>query len=216
MVEAMPIVGAMIAEQIAEHFDNSIDNLGQPTSSFWYGPRWAQAATAPSRLHKAFTAQGGIRVPFFASGPGVANGGSVSRAFSTAMDIPLTILDIAGIAHPSHWQGRSVAPTRGQSMRAHLAGKDEAVHRPGSETGWELFGRRAIRRDHYKAIWLRSPEGTAAWQLYDLDADPGEVDDLAGRHPEILAELVAAWDRYVAEAGIIQSPTSLFEMEDGF
>lgn len=99
-------------------------------------------------------------------------------------------------------------------MRTHLASKAEPIHPAGSEMGWELFGRRAIRRDQYKAIWLRSPEGTAAWQLYDLEADPGEVDDLAGQYPELLAELVAAWSRYAAEAGVVESPTSVFEIDE--
>jgi len=214
MVEAMPIVGAMIADQIAKHFDNSIDNLGRPDSCFWYGPRWAQAATAPSRLHKAFTSEGGIRVPFFVSGPGVAGGGRVSRAFATAMDVPATILDLAGVEHPAEWRGKAIAPMLGRSMRAHLADEAAAVHPSGFEAGWELFGRRAIRRDSYKAIWLRSPEGEGRWQLYDLDADPGEIDDLTEQRPAILAELVSAWNRYAAQAGIVDVPASVFEMDD--
>jgi len=214
MVEAMPIVGAMIADQIAKHFDNSIDNLGRPDSCFWYGPRWAQAATAPSRLHKAFTSEGGIRVPFFVSGPGVAGGGRVSRAFATAMDVPATILDLAGVEHPAEWRGKAIAPILGRSMRAHLADEAAAVHPSGFEAGWELFGRRAIRRDSYKAIWLRSPEGEGRWQLYDLDADPGEIDDLTEQRPAILAELVSAWNRYAAQAGIVDVPASVFEMDD--
>lgn len=36
----------------------SLDNLGNYNSFIWYGPRWAQAATAPSRLFKAYTTEG--------------------------------------------------------------------------------------------------------------------------------------------------------------
>ena len=61
IVEAMPLSGAYIVEQVRKHYDNSVDNLGAASSCIWYGPRWAQAATAPSRLHKAFTTEGGIR-----------------------------------------------------------------------------------------------------------------------------------------------------------
>ena len=49
IVEAMPLRGAQIAAQIEKYCDNSLDNLGHATSYIWYGPRWAQAATAPSR-----------------------------------------------------------------------------------------------------------------------------------------------------------------------
>ncbi len=57
IVEAMPLRGPEIEAFVAKHCDNSVDNLGAPTSYAWYGPRWAQAATAPSRLHKAFTTE---------------------------------------------------------------------------------------------------------------------------------------------------------------
>jgi arylsulfatase len=76
-----------------------------------------------------------------------------------------------------------------------------------------LFGRRAIRRDHWKAIWLRQPEGEGAWELFDLTADPGETDDLAQREPATLAELIAAWERYAADTGVVGVPASIFEME---
>lgn len=214
MVEAMPIVGAMIEEQITRHFDNSVANLGRPTSCCWYGPRWAQAATAPSRLHKSFPTEGGIRVPFFACGPGIAADGAVSDAFATAMDVPATLLDWAGIPMPARHEGRAVAPMRGRSMARHLAGGSDAVHAEGAETGWELFGRRAIRRGHWKALWMRKPEGVAAWQLYDLAADPGEIHDRAADRPDILRGLIEAWDRYAAGAGVLDQPVSLFETDE--
>ncbi len=59
IVEALPLRGAQIGALIEKYCDNSLDNLGRPNSFTWYGPRWAQAATAPSRLHKAFTTEGG-------------------------------------------------------------------------------------------------------------------------------------------------------------
>jgi arylsulfatase len=212
MVEAMPIVGKMIEAQIAEHFDNSLDNLGRPTSCSWYGPRWAQAATAPSRLHKSFPTEGGIRVPFFACGPGIAGGG-ISHAFSTAMDVPLTILEAAGLGFPSSYRGRAVAQPLGNSMLPHLRTGEGEVHPAGTETGWELFGRRAVRRDGWKALWMRGPEGTGTWQLYDLKADPGETQDRARDRPELLAELIEAWQRYVAQVGVVESPVSVFELD---
>jgi arylsulfatase len=213
IVEAMPIVGPKIQAQVDRLFDNSLENLGRPTSCCWYGPRWAQAATAPSRLHKSFTTQGGIRVPAFVSGAGVGRDGEISDAFATAMDVPATLLDWAGVEHPARYAGRAVAPMRGRSMAAHLAGATTAIHPADTETGWELFGRRGIRRGRWKAIWLRPPEGEARWELFDLAADPGETDDLAAREPQVLAELVEAWGRYVRETGVVETPTSLYELD---
>jgi arylsulfatase A-like enzyme len=47
-----------------------------------------------------------------------------------------------------------------------------------------------------------------SWQLYDLEQDPGETQDLAVKHPEKLDELVKHWDGYVIEVGVAaQAPS---------
>ena len=213
IVEAMPLLGAHISAQIEKHCDNSLDNLGRPNSFIWYGPRWAQAATAPSRLHKAFTTEGGIRVVGFITWSGFARQGQIGTAFATVMDIAPTVLELAGAEHPgTRYRGREVAPMRGRSLVGYLSGDTDAVHDADTHTGWELFGRRAIRQGDWKALHLPEPYGTGAWQLYDLAADPGEIDDLAGSRPEILAGLLRLWDRYVEENGVIVDPISVFEV----
>ena len=218
IVEAMPLHGARIAAQIEKYCDNSLDNLGRPSSFIWYGPRWAQAATAPSRLHKAFTTEGGIRVVGFVTWPGFARQGEIGSAFATVMDIAPTVLELAGVAHPEadsqgRYQGREVEPMRGRSLVGYLSGAAEVVHDADTGTGWELFGRRAVRQGYWKALYLPAPYGPGTWQLYDLSADPGEIDDLAASRPEKLAELLGLWDRYVEESGVILDPVSVYEVD---
>jgi arylsulfatase A-like enzyme len=214
IVEAMPLRGAQIAAQIEKHCDNSLDNLGGPTSYIWYGPRWAQAATAPSRLHKAFTTEGGIRVVGFATWPGFARQGQIGTAFATVMDIAPTVLELACVAHPgTAYRGREVVPMRGRSMVTYLSDAADAVHDADTGTGWELFGRRAIRQGAWKALYLPAPYGPGAWQLYDLSRDPGEIDDLAASQPDKLAELLGLWDRYVEENGVVLDPVSVYEVD---
>jgi arylsulfatase A-like enzyme len=223
IVEAMPLRGAQIAAQIEKYCDNSLDNLGRPTSFIWYGPRWAQAATAPSRLHKAFTTEGGIRVVGFATWPGFARQQEIGTAFATVMDIAPTVLELAGVAHPGaanegryrggRYQGREVAPMLGRSLVGYLSGAADSVHDAVTGTGWELFGRRAIRQGDWKALLLPEPYGPGTWQLYDLATDPGETNDLAAVHCDKLAELVTLWDRYVEENGVILEPISVFDAD---
>jgi len=214
IVEAMPLLGPQIAAQIEKYCDNSLDNLGGPTSYIWYGPRWAQAATAPSRLHKAFTTEGGIRVVGFVTWPGFARQEQVGTAFATVMDIAPTVLELAGITHPgTAYRDREVVPMRGRSLVAYLSGTADAVHDADTGTGWELFGRRAIRQGNWKALYLPAPYGPGTWQLYDLSRDPGEIDDLAGSQPEKLAELLELWECYVQENGVILDPVSVFEVD---
>lgn len=113
--EAYPLVKGPLLEHIRKYYNNDLDNIGAGDSFVWYGPRWAQAATAPSRLYKLYTTEGGVRVPCIARYPGCALG--IKHDFATVMDIAPTLLDLAGIKHPApEYQGREVAPMRGTSM----------------------------------------------------------------------------------------------------
>ena len=40
--------------------------------------------------------------------------------------------------------------------------------------------------------------------MYRLDEDPGEVNDLAGKQPDKVAELVEAWERWALEYGVVE------------
>lgn len=214
IVEAMPIIGRHFAQQIARHCDNSLDNAGRPGSYIWYGPRWAQAATAPSRLVKTYTTEGGIRVPAFIRYPKGKRNGGIGTAFATAMDIAPTLLDLAGVRHPgTFYRGREIFEMRGRSLRSWLDARTHRIHPPGTSTGWELFGRRAIRKDDWKAVYVPDAAGRSRWQLYDLSRDRGEVQDLAEAYPEKLIELLALWERYRDENGVIEEAISAFDAD---
>jgi arylsulfatase A-like enzyme len=203
LLEALPIFGPDLQKFIREYYDNSLDNVGRGNSYVWYGPRWAQAATAPSRLYKAFTTEGGIRVVAFAHDPALARSGEIGSAFATAMDVLPTILERAGVAHPgTQHRGREVAEVKGRSLLPYLNREADHVHGASHVTGWELFGRRAIRQGDWKAVFIPAPAGPNVWQLYDLARDPGEIHDLAQAEPERLAALLRHWENYVAENGV--------------
>ncbi|WP_043311169.1 arylsulfatase [Pseudomonas sp. ML96] len=205
LLEAFPKFGPNLQSFLDAHYDNSLDNIGNANSYVWYGPRWAQAATAPSKLFKAFTTQGGIRVPALIRYPEFARqGGQISGAFSTVMDVTPTILDLAGVRHPgTRWNGRDVAALRGKSWLGYLSGETSEVHDDDTVTGWELFGMRGVRKGQWKAVYIPRPLGPASWQLYDLSKDPGETTDLAQSEPSKLAALIEHWDDYAEETGVV-------------
>jgi arylsulfatase len=203
-LEALPIVGKRAQRFIGKHYDNSLDNVGRANSYVWYGPRWAQAATAPSRQYKLFTSQGGIRVPAFITWPGLHLQGAVSHEFSTVMDIVPTLLELAGATHPgTRYQGRDVLPIRGRSLLPYLQGEQAQPHTQDETTGWELFRARAMRQGEWKALYIPKPDGLGRWQLYNLNRDPGEIHDLADAEPERLRGLIEHWQRYVDETGVL-------------
>ena len=88
-------------------------------------------------------------------------------------------------------------------MAALLQGTSDRVHDADYAMGWELFGRRALRLGDWKIVWIWEPYGEGRWWLFDLSEDPAETRDLAAENPEKLAELVAAWDEYASDNGIV-------------
>ncbi|KAK0922197.1 hypothetical protein LTS16_013643 [Friedmanniomyces endolithicus] len=225
--EAYPIVQGSMIQHLQRYYDNRLENLGRGNSFIWYGPRWAQAATAPSRLYKAFTTEGGVRVPFLAKfptgfGSGEQKEGGITNAFSTVMDLAPTILEMAGVPHPSPdgkgtYQGRPVVSMRGRSMVPFLTdpSSTRTIHPADFIHGWETCGRAAVRCGDFKIVFIPAPKGPEKWQLYNLARDPGEIHDLAAQDPERLARMVKMWDRYVLESGVVPLAPALGEWMEG-
>ncbi|TKY84704.1 hypothetical protein EX895_005784 [Sporisorium graminicola] len=205
LLEALPVMGPHIAQVIRKFYDNSYDNIGRKNSFTYYGPQWAQASTAPSRMYKAWITEGGIRCPCLIRYPGFAKqNGSIVSNFTTVMDILPTLLQLAGTQHPgSTFRGRPVLQPKGQSWVPFLTNTSEQIHGDDHVTGWELFGQQAIRKGNWKAVFIPAPNGPERWQLYNIEKDPGETEDLAESHAKILDDLIQHWTEYVAETGTI-------------
>lgn len=210
--EAYPLVQSGVLPHLQRYYDNSLENLGNYNSFIWYGPRWAQAATAPSRLYKAYTTEGGVRVPFVARFPrnGTAaaaphaTSNSITDQFATVMDLAPSILDMAGVSHPAPtYQNREIVPMRGKSFYPWATGANPRIHEKDFIQGWETCGRAALRFGDWKIVYIPKPKGPEKWQLYNLHEDPGEIHDLAEKYPDRLNQLLKLWDQYVLETGVI-------------
>lgn len=197
------------SEQFVQQYnnaDNSLENLGHDGSMMFYGPGWASAGSTPFYLFKRHMTEGGIRVPFIVSGPGVEHRGSISHELLTVRDVAPTLLELAGSPYPvGSYEGREILPQTGISFAAQLADRRSAIHSETEIFGWELFKRRGVRKGDWKALWLESPFGTDRWQLYNLSVDPGETQDLAQAESEKMAEMITAWNEYASENNVIIS-----------
>jgi len=185
-------------------FDNRVENMGRERSYVWMGPGWAQLSALPHRMYKAFVSQGGIQVPALVKWSGIRARGERHDAFATVMDVLPTLLDLADHAHPgATYAGRTVVEPRGRSMLPLLTGEADSVHGEAFTNGWEAYGRRAFRSGDWKIVWLWDPYGPSRWELFDLDADPGETRDLSEDEPDKLNELLRGWEAFVAETGVV-------------
>jgi len=190
-------------------WDNSrTEDWGGKGTFIQYGPAWAQVGAGPLRMFKGFLSEGGIRTPLIIAGSGVEGSGRISDAFTHVMDVPATILDMAGVDHPRTYLGEPVAALQGKSLGPVLSNRESEIRGASEWFGWELFGNRAIRQGDWKLLWMCEPFGTGEWQLYDLKVDPGETKDLASERPELREELAAHWEEYVKRNNVVLPNTS--------
>ena len=191
-------------EEHLDSFDNSLENRGLVNSFIETGPGWTQASMAPSRLFKAFTAEGGIRAPLIVKLPGaMPNAGTLSHSFFHVRDIMPTILDVAGVEFTQKINGRSVVAMQGSSVADFISGNVEIPYSGADRVGYELFGMKAFFDGDWKILLMPPPFGTGDWQLYNLIEDPGELVDLSNQHPERLVKMIAQWEQYKVENGVL-------------
>ncbi len=194
-------------DQTAEYldsFDNSLENRGLRNSLIEPGPGWAQASMSPSRMFKAFTAEGGIRAPLIVKLPGaMANAGVINHSFVHVRDIMPTILDVVGVEPPREINGHQVVTMHGGSLLDFLGGMVEGPYTGASQVGYELFGMKAYFDGDWKILWMPPPFGPGEWQLYNVKDDPAEIVDLGDQDPTRLAEMIAQWEQYKEDMGVL-------------
>lgn len=183
-------------------YDWRLDNLGERGSLGFIGSEWAAALASPGKLFKFYTTQGGLRVPFVISGPGVVPGTRVAgTAFVT--DVTPTLLELAGVTvSPAPGE---IAMT-GRSLASALAGAPADPATPREWIGTEVAGNAALFRGRYKLSRNATPLSDGQWQVHDLSVDPGETNDLAATQPELLASLLKDYEAYERQMGVLALP----------
>ena len=191
-------------EWVANTFDNSLENVGSADSYATLGPSWARATAAPFRDSKSKISEGGIRVPAFVSLPASLRDASLTQSIDNSymriMDLAPSFIELAGGEPPPTMEGRSL-------LSRWVGG--ESPYGANELVASETYGRRAVQRGKWKALLQGPPYGTGEWQLYDLQADLGEQNDLAEAHPQVLAELVEGWQAYAHRVGVLLPETPI-------
>lgn len=185
-------------------WDNSkIENWGKKGTFIQFGAAWAQVSAGPFRMFKGYQSEGGIRSPMIMAGHGVAGSGRISTALTHVMDVPATILKAANVPYPKTYHDRPIVPLQGKALNAILNNSRAFVRGPSDWFGAEIFGNRAVRQGDWKLLWLCQPAGPNTWQLFNLKADPAEMNDLSSAQPKMKARLIRRWEEYSRTNNVI-------------
>ena len=105
-----------------------------------------------------------------------------------------TCVDISGTDYPATYWGNTIIPSEGQSLKPVFENKT-FIHNP---IGWEHEGNRGFRDGKWKLV-AKSKD----WELYDIEADRTELNNLASVNPEITGEMIAKYEKWASRVGVI-------------
>jgi len=198
------------------------DHLGGPQTYNHYPIGWAMAFNTPYKLFKRYAShEGGIADTAIISWPnGIAAHGEVRDNYINVCDITPTVYDLLGIDPPATVKGVPQKPLDGVSFKVAL---DDPILPTGKETQfYTMLGTRGIWHKGWFAntVHAATPAGWShfgqdRWELFHIEADRSQCDDLAAANPEKLEELKALWfseaDKYnglpLADLNILETMT---------
>jgi arylsulfatase len=195
-----------VNEQVATDEDNMpfLDRWGGPATYPHYSFGWAVAGNTPYRYYKQTTHEGGTRVPLIiAWADGIAARGEIRDQFAYVTDITPTLLDVLDAPLAETVNDVDQAPLEGRSLVASFTDpeardtiRNQYVEIFGSKGLWSDDGW-AIVTTHRIHTWGSTVVApvNAPWQLYNLNVDPGQTNDVAAEYPERVASMAAEFER---------------------
>jgi len=187
----------------ADQMIDYIDDWGGPTTFPHFAIGWAWAGNTPFQWTKQVASHfGGTRNGMVLHWPkGIKAKGEIRSQFHHVIDVAPTVLAAANLPEPKTVNGIEQRPMDGVSM---LYSVDDANAKDRRTTQYfEMFGNRGIYHDGWVACtrhsipWLIAAKSTPltedVWELYNVDKDFSEADNLAARQPEKLKELQAVF-----------------------
>lgn len=159
--------------------------VGTAESFAYYGEAWANVSNTPFKLYKKFIHEGGISTPFIAHWPGgikkELNNSLISEP-AHLIDLMATCVDLSKAEYPKIYKDHQIIPMEGKSLNPIFKGekftRSDALF-------FEHMGNKGIRSGKWKLV---STKGSN-WELYDMDKDRTELNDVAAQYPEIVKEL---------------------------
>jgi arylsulfatase len=161
----------------------------------------SNASNSTFRRFKHFAHEGGISAPFIVRWPaGITQHGALLKERGHVIDLMPTFMELAGGKYPTKYKGHEITPEEGQSLVDAITSTPHPDHQP---IFWEQEGNRAVRVGQWKLVAVNKKP----WELYDMEADRTETNDLASSNPDKVKELEAIYQKWADRVGVKPWPT---------
>ena len=174
--------------------------IGTSGSFDYQEQNWAYLSNTPLQDYKNNMHEGGFSSPFIAWYPSKIKAGRIDKGTGHLIDLAPTFYDLAGIEYPKELNGVKSNPLPGKSLLPVLIDGASEVNR-GAPIFWERAGNRAVREGKWKLVSI-SP--SYQWELYNLENDRGETNNLAQQNPGIVNDLSAKYFDWADKTGVVE------------
>ncbi|MCA9259438.1 MAG: sulfatase-like hydrolase/transferase, partial [Planctomycetales bacterium] len=160
------------------------EKIGSEESFAGIGAAWASSVNTPLRYWKMESYDGGCRTPLVVHWPHGLQGdaGRVATLPSHVIDLAPTFYSVARVdSQNDALDGVDLSPI--------LDGRDLTLDR-------RLYFAHGDGRGVRDGKWKASKRAKHGWELFDIEADPGETTDISGHHPDVLNRLVGELHRW--------------------
>lgn len=162
-----------------------------------YGLPWANASNTPFRRYKHWVHEGGISSPLIVHWPKGVKKEMENQLYDQPahlIDLMATCVDVGEAEYPEVANGIAITPMQGVSLRPSMTGKP--LQR-GEPIFFEHEGNRALRDGKWKLV-ARGHNGP--WELFDMEADRTETNDLSAEQPERVEKMARQYEQWALTA----------------
>lgn len=179
------------------HKGAKLDKMGAEGTFHSVGSGWANASNTPWRMYKHFNHEGGIASPGIIHWPkGLkAEPGTIQHQPAHIIDLLPTAISASGAKY------KGALDLQGTDLVTE-------INQPSDSSRFLFFehqGNRAVRFGKWKLVALDDQP----WELYNIEKDRTESNDLAKKYPETVSELASAWDAWGAANQVTPLPDDL-------
>lgn len=174
-----------------------------------YRINWANASNTPFREYKHWIHEGGTRTPLVVHWPNGIDkslNNSFVREYGHLTDIMATCIDVSGAQSPEISNPKQTIPVQGTSLVPHFSNKLNGR----GPIFWEHEANIGMREGKWKLV-AKTPEDqdldVESLELYNMDEDPTELNNLASSYPEKLDSMYQAWNKWAIKAQVFPLDT---------
>jgi arylsulfatase len=186
------------------HGGNDPSVMPGPETTFQtVGHEWGNVNNTPFRYGKVRVHEGGIASPLIVHWPaGIADRGVLRHQTTHVVDLLPTCMELAEATYPDKYQGNVTECLQGLSLKPTFSNRplDRDV------LYFEMNGNRAVRTEKWKAVARAGLRNNLRyqvvlpiehWELYDMEKDRTETNNLAAERPDVLRKMVQQWESWM-------------------